>query len=65
MSTGEAFVSFRRTSVPGLPVALQLLSLQLRPLSSGQNTNIGENFYTSDSQLSPLLSPHSDSLSLP
>ena len=35
------------------------------PYKTGQNTNIGENFYTSDSQLSPLLSPHSDSLSLP
>ena len=32
---------------------------------SGFNTNIGKNYYTSDSQLSPLLSPHSDSLSLP
>ena len=32
---------------------------------TGQNTNIGKNFYTSDSQLSPLFSPHSNSMSMP
>jgi iron complex outermembrane recepter protein len=51
---------------PGTPGTLYTYCpCNFGPYKSGQNTNIGENFYTSDSQLSPLLSPHSDSLSLP
>jgi iron complex outermembrane receptor protein len=51
---------------PGTPGALySYCPCNFGPYKTGQNTNIGENFYTSDSQLSPLLSPHADSLSLP
>jgi iron complex outermembrane recepter protein len=51
---------------PGLPGTLYTYCpCNFSPYQTGQNTNIGENFYKSDSQLSPLLSPHSDSLSLP
>jgi len=35
------------------------------PFRTGSNTNVGQNFYTSDAQLSPVLSPHSQSMSLP
>jgi len=35
------------------------------PGKTGQNTNIGDLFYTSDSQLKPLYSPHSAQYSLP
>ena len=35
------------------------------PGKTGQNTNLGDQFYTSDSQLKPLLSPHSARYDLP
>jgi outer membrane receptor protein involved in Fe transport len=35
------------------------------PYKTGQNTNIGDLFYTSDSQLKPLYSPHSARYELP
>lgn len=35
------------------------------PFNSGSNTNVGQNFYTSDAQIAPILQPHSQSMNLP
>lgn len=51
---------------PGTPGTLYTYCpCNFGPYKSGQNSNVGENFYHSDSQLRPLLSPNSNSLSLP
>ena len=51
---------------PGTPgTAYTYCPCNFAPYQSGQNTNVGDNFYQSDAQLAPSLSPHADSLSLP
>lgn len=51
---------------PGTPGTLETYCpCNFGPFKTGVNTNVGKNFYTSDAQLSPLLSPHSNSLSIP
>jgi iron complex outermembrane receptor protein len=51
---------------PGTPGTLETYCpCNFGAFKVGLNTNVGKNFYTSDSQLSPLLASHGNSLSLP